>query len=259
VSLPEHVSRYWRASDRSFQRLRPTWWGAVVTDARYPAIWDVNYARVDVSSGEVGLDDVSAELAPALVRAGVATFHVVCLAPDLDTGVLPALAVLGHGRTWDVVMDLVDDPRISPDIEVIELEPGPALWPTIGESLALFGVDDVDARTQLVRIEAEVLTPAGKRWFGVIDADRVVATAALMVFDGVGHVDNVATSPEARGRGFASAITARLVREAQVAGAEHVMLLADPDAPTVTRLYERLGFRDVGRLASTKGPVADLA
>ncbi len=33
------------------------------------------------------------------------------------------------------------------------------------------------------------------------------------------------------------------------------MLFADPDAPAVLRLYERLGFREVGRIAATKGPI----
>ena len=136
-----------------------------------------------------------------------------------------------------------------------ELEPGPELWATVRDSFELFGVEGEDARLQLARIEEEVLTPAGKRWFGVRQGGRIVASAALMVFDHVGHVDNVTTFPRARGRGFATAIAARIVAEAPAAGAEDLMLFADPDAPAVLRLYERLGFREAGRIAATRGPL----
>jgi ribosomal protein S18 acetylase RimI-like enzyme len=255
MALPGHVLRYWRAGDRAFASVRSTGWGAVVTDPRYPAVWDVNYARVDVPSGRVSLDDVARELTPALGEAGVTTFHVVCYEPEPEAGVLAELERAGHSRSWDVVMDRIAPAAVTPEAEVAELEPGPELWATIRETFALFGVEGEDARTQLARIEAEVLTPAGKRWFGVRDDGRIVASAALMVFDGVGHVDNVTTFPEARGRGYATAITARIVEEAAAAGVDDLMLFADPDAPRILALYERLGFREVGRIAATRGPV----
>jgi hypothetical protein len=33
-----------------------------------------------------------------------------------------------------------------------------------------------------------------------------------------------------------------------------VMLLADPGAPRVIAMYERMGFREAGRLVSIRGP-----
>ena len=107
---------------------------------------------------------------------------------------------------------------------------------------------------QLVRLNHDVLRPLGKRWFGIREERRVVATGTLLSLDGVAYVDDVATLPAFRGRGFASAVVARVVREASAAGAEEVYLLADPDAARVIAMYERLGFREVGRLASTRGP-----
>jgi ribosomal protein S18 acetylase RimI-like enzyme len=268
VSLPEHVSRFWRAVDDAFQRVDPTWWGAVVTDTRYRGIHDVNYARIDVPSSDPSLDEVAREVAPALERAGVGTLHLVCFDPVADVGLLPEATALGHRSTWDAVMDHVTDGSVAGprghtmaaiELDVVELDHSAELWASVGASFVHFGVEDVEHRGQLLRIEQDVLTRAGKRWFGVADDGVVVAMGAVLVLEGVGYVDNVLTFPEARGRGFATAITARIVREAREAGAEHVVLFADPDDPAVMRMYERLGFREVGRLASTKGPLSSLA
>ena len=100
------------------------------------------------------------------------------------------------------------------------------------------------------------MLPGGKRWFGVRD-DRgtIVSVAALVLLEEVGYVDNVATFPQARGRGYASAATGSVIDAARKTGVEGIFLLADPDEPAVVRMYERLGFRGAGRLASTRGPV----
>jgi ribosomal protein S18 acetylase RimI-like enzyme len=122
--------------------------------------------------------------------------------------------------------------------------------------MALFGVDPPPTVAQLCSLERDVLAPGGKRWFGVRDAGGVpISLGALIVLEGVGYVDNVATFPEARGRGYASAVTARVVRIAREEGAQRVWLLADPDEPRIGRMYERLGFRAIGSIASTKGPL----
>jgi ribosomal protein S18 acetylase RimI-like enzyme len=83
----------------------------------------------------------------------------------------------------------------------------------------------------------------------------IVSLAALLLLEGVGYVDNVATFPSARRRGFASALTRHVARVAFEEGASTTCLLTDPDAPKLVRLYRRLGFREAGRIASTRGPV----
>jgi ribosomal protein S18 acetylase RimI-like enzyme len=98
------------------------------------------------------------------------------------------------------------------------------------------------------------LEPAGKRWFGVREGGRVVSAGTLLVLDGAAYIDDVATLPGSRGRGYASAVVRTIVQEARRAGAAEIYLLADPGAPRVIAMYERLGFREVGRLASTRGP-----
>jgi len=256
MPIPEHIHRFWKALDERHFHADPTWWGAVVTEPRFPAIWDFNYARIDEPAPDLTLREVAHRLLPALAAVGTDMFHVVCFHPEETTDLLVELSTLGHTLSWDLVMDLTEAPAIDPRaVHVEPLEAGEELWSRVEESLALFG-NDPAVSEQLRRIEEETFSPEHKRWLGVRDHDgTIVALAALVQLEGVGYLDNVATFPEARGRGMASAIVARAIELARSSGAEHVSLFADPDALPVVRMYERLGFRGVGRLASTKGPV----
>jgi ribosomal protein S18 acetylase RimI-like enzyme len=236
--------------------VEPTWWGAVVTDGRFPAIWDANYARIDEPAPDVSLDDVAAALVPALDRSGTDVFHTVMFHPEETTGLLTELSTVGHTLSWDMIMERIGSPSITVDNAIVEeLEPGAELWDRVGASMELFGIEP-DVALQLRSVEEVLPSAGGKRWFGIRDAEDVlISLAALITLDGVGYVDDVATSPQGRGKGYASALTARVVDEALASGARHVCLLVDPDDPVVMRMYERLGFRDVGRLASTRGPL----
>jgi len=256
MAIPEHIHRFWTALDERHFRAEPTWWGAVVTEARFPAIWDFNYARVDEPASELTLQEVADALLPALAEVGTDTFHVLFFHPEETTDLMVELSTLGHTLSWDLVMDLTAAPTIAPqDVRVEPLEAGDELWARVEDSLALFG-NDATVSEQLRRIEEETFSTEHKRWLGVRDDDgTIVALAALVQLEGVGYLDNVATFPQARGRGMASAIVSRAIELARDSGAEHVSLFADPDALPVVRMYERLGFREVGRLASTKGPV----
>jgi ribosomal protein S18 acetylase RimI-like enzyme len=111
---------------------------------------------------------------------------------------------------------------------------------------------------QLHQLERVLTSDGVKRWFGIRDErGTLVSLGALAQLEAVGHVDNVATFPRSRGRGLASAVTARIVTQARAAGAEHVCLFADPNDASVIGMYERLGFREVGRLPATRGPIPD--
>jgi ribosomal protein S18 acetylase RimI-like enzyme len=256
VPIPSYVQRFWRALDDLFSNVEPTWWGAVVTDGRFPRIWDANYARIDVEAPGLTAAEVEIELLPALRAAGSSTQHVVTFHPESSGRLLTELSARGHRLGWDLVMDLSEAPPPPDPIDVEELRPSDELWERVAASFELFGVDPEESVDQLRVIETDVLLPGGKRWFGVRD-DRgaIVSLAALVQLEDVGYVDNVATFPDARGRGYASAVTRSVIDAAREAGAVGTFLLADPDERAVVGMYERLGFRGVGRLASTRGPV----
>jgi ribosomal protein S18 acetylase RimI-like enzyme len=259
--IPDHVIGFWRDLDTLFGTVEPTWWGAVVTDARFPAIWDANYARVDVASEEVRARDLDRALLPALRAAGTDSYHVVSFHPERTRTLITELTTRGHRLTWDLVMDRPAGPGsltigVEGTLEVEELADGDELWEAVTASLPSFGVDAADAAEQLRSIERDVMLPGGKRWFGLRD-DRgaIVSIGAHIVLGDVGYVDNVATVEQARRRGYASAVTAHLVNRAQDAGAHHVCLFADPESAGIVRMYKRIGFRPTGRLAATRGPI----
>ena len=88
----------------------------------------------------------------------------------------------------------------------------------------------------------------------MVDGERRVALAALLVLERTAFIDHVATFPAARRRGHAEALTRRLVSEATASGAERTYLLADPECDAV-RIYGRVGFDAIGHLASWLSPL----
>jgi ribosomal protein S18 acetylase RimI-like enzyme len=258
VSVPDHVRRAWHALDASFATVEPTAWGAVVTDGRFPRIWDANYARVDADDPALRAGDVEEALLPALARVGADIEHVLTFHHEAHASLLAELSSRGHRLGWDLVMDLEpDEVTAGSDADPIEeLRDGPELWDRVAATFALFGVDGSEAVTQLRALERDVLARGGKRWFGVRDeGGRLVSLAAMLLLEGSAYLDNVATFPEARGRGYATALTTRIAGEAQAAGAGHLWLLCDADDADVVRMYRRVGFREAGLIASTRGPL----
>jgi GNAT superfamily N-acetyltransferase len=252
--LPDDLIRFWRALDDRLSAVRPTWWGAVVTDDRFPAIWDTNYARIDRPVDGLRLREVEEILVPALELVGSEIFHVVSFFPEETRDVLSELSSRGHTLSWDVVMRFegaVDTDARRPVVD--EMGAGAELWDTVEASLSLFEITDPGVVRQLRRLEEEVLSRCGKRWFAVREDGKPASIAALLELARVGYLDNVATFPHARGKGYASALTAHAVETALAGGAEQVYLFVDPEGPL--RMYRRLGFEEVGRVASTKGPI----
>jgi len=79
-----------------------------------------------------------------------------------------------------------------------------------------------------------------------------VSVAALFDAAGVAGIYNVATVPEARGRGIGRAVTAEALAEGARRGLAVAALGASPPGYPV---YRRLGFKEIGRLRSF-GPTA---
>lgn len=243
----------WRAHDAAFEHVTPAWWGAVVSDRRYPAINEANYARVEARS-PVRLAEIEAELLPT--GAGGPRSHVVVFHPEEQTELLTEVGTRGDRIVWDLVMV-----HRGPATEIGSDDPVPgalteetrtfdeAFWRAHAESTRLFDVEDPRTLEELQALERETLIPLGRRWFTVRRDGEPVAFASLLVVDGIAFLDHVVTFPEARRRGYAEALTRRALAEAIAAGATSTFLLADPDG-SAERIYRRIGFEPVTHLAS---------
>jgi GNAT superfamily N-acetyltransferase len=244
----EPLLRFWRAQDDLFDRVEPTWWGAVVSDPRYPSIQEPNYARVETRQ-PVRLAEVEEVLLPAMARSRAGRLHVVVFHPEDQTDLVVEASTRGERIAWDLVMQhrgagTDRDPRV---VELRRLDE--RFWTAHRASLRAFDIVDAEALDQLASIERDLLVPAGRRWFAVREGERIEALAALLVLDGVGYLDHVVTFPHARRRGFATALGRRAVAEAAGSGADRVYLLAEPGGDAA-RIYEAIGFAPVTQIAS---------
>jgi GNAT superfamily N-acetyltransferase len=244
------IARFFAATDALLERVEQTWWGAVVTDPRFPDVHDVNYARVDTAMPDLRLKDIGGPLLTALRVSGARHFHVGLLDPEGCPRLLDDLQQAGHSLSWDNVMEFRGSaPNGARGHRVEELDPGDAeLWVMQDLIFREFGVGDQEARRQLMAWARDVLAPAGRRWFAIRLDGRVAGMGSVHVQAGVGYVDDVLTLPRFRRRGVASGIVVRLVDEARAGGAEHVVLLTDQPDPI--RLYRKLGFEETARVAS---------
>jgi len=244
--------RFWRALDSSMERVVETPWGAVVSDARFPTIWDVNYARVDAER-DVRLSDVRAALDSELARTGARHEHLVCFWPELQTGLLGELGRGGNRISWDIVMIHRGGEPEPPAIAVEEVKTfDDAFWRAVRTSLAAFDVTEPASLDQLMRLEREVALPDGKRWFSIrrSSGEEPLGLGALIEHEGVAYLDHIVTVPEARKRGYGSAMVRKIVQVARDDGMHWITLLADRGGKPAD-LYRRLGFEDLTYLASS--------
>jgi ribosomal protein S18 acetylase RimI-like enzyme len=256
VGTPKALVDLFGATDALLGTVRTTWWGAVVTDERYPAIHDVNYARVEASQPDLRLAEVGEAMLPALREARATHEHVVLFDPTGMDPFLEDLRARGDRIGWDTAMEFAgptpDGVAEANPVEEIEVFDA-AFWAAQRRAFHEFDVTEDAALDQILGWERDVLLPFGKRWFGVRIDDAYAGFGALLVHGEAGYLDNVVTLPEARRRGVAGSVVLRIVAEARAAGAERVFLLADQPGPI--KLYGRLGFRECGRIASSLRPL----
>ncbi|WP_317620642.1 GNAT family N-acetyltransferase [Actinoplanes sp. KI2] len=86
--------------------------------------------------------------------------------------------------------------------------------------------------------------------------EGVLASGVLMRVDDVAEIAGVATLPSARGRGYASQLTATLARRALTDRVSLIFLSAGDD--DVARLYTRVGFRRIGTACIAEPAAASL-
>lgn len=88
-------------------------------------------------------------------------------------------------------------------------------------------------------------------YYGAYEGERLAAVAGTHVIslpDGIAVVGNVFTHPKYRGRGLGTLVTGAVTQHVLSMGCREVVLSVDPRNEPAVRAYERLGYREVGRL-----------
>jgi ribosomal protein S18 acetylase RimI-like enzyme len=232
--------------------LRPTPWGAIVTDSRYPRVYEANHASILRPAPDLTLQDIRTELLPALEEAGATHEHIEVMDADDDCPALRDLLASPGKHDPDVVMVYEDEGPAGarragfhePEgIQVEEVEhPDDSFWNLYrlvpneyGERLPNEVLDQMLTRVR------ELFLPWERFYVGVVDG-AIAGLVSVLTLEGVAYIDNVVTLPRFRRRGIATAAVTRAVSASLEAGAEMVFLLAEENG-SPQRLYELLGFR----------------
>jgi GNAT superfamily N-acetyltransferase len=252
AALPDPLHSFWYEMSELNAACRRTRWGAVVSDPRFPLVWDANHAAVLEDAPGLTLEEIRSQLHPALRRAGAPFEHV----EFWESPASPALRELREGSD-----------RGRPDVDLVFEGPAP---PGPDRTLDLREIDHPDDRfldwyrgsrlefgdalsdevlEQLLARDLIVLVPAGLRWFVAYVDEEPAGFTSLLSLGGVGYIDGVVTTRPFRRRGIATATVARALQASLFEGDALVHLLAEEHG-SARALYERLGFRVWGSVES---------
>jgi GNAT superfamily N-acetyltransferase len=227
---------------RTADAVRPIEAGIVLSTPSLPAVWAVNQLRV----AEALTFDELVDLAENEL-AGLDHRHIAVEHQAAGPGLEDAFRAAG----WKVERDLVMTHSAAADREAETSIVVDAGEDEVLEMMRRWYETDEPApgeTEQLVAFGRREARALGDRMLGVRSGDgRLVAISKLRSDGFTAQVEDVYAAPEARGRGFASALVSRAVALARDAGHDQIFIVADDnDWPKL--LYERLGFRGVGNL-----------
>jgi ribosomal protein S18 acetylase RimI-like enzyme len=232
--------------ERCAERIVPFRFGRALFNDTLPLVWDLNVLRVERPAGATA-EAVAAEAERLHSEAGHAHRRVAVN----DEGAGDALADSFRGLGWRADRFLAmgwrgTSERVATTSAAVEEVDAAALRPlreaivrsrpwATGEEVARMVVDST-----------ELFGRTGNARHFAVRTNGQVASAADLYSDGrTAQIEDVATFPEQRGRGYATAVVLRAVEEALATGHDFVFLVADAeDWPK--ELYVRLGFAPLG-------------
>ncbi|MEX2458325.1 MAG: GNAT family N-acetyltransferase [Actinomycetota bacterium] len=169
--------------------------------------------------------------------------------PDLGDLLLARGWTFDEEMPWmaasiDSILAGLPEPPEDLRIEAVEGDAAQARW--LAAMTAGFGLGN-SGRAAMTRLADAVGYGRDRPWrrFAGTMGGRAVGSSGLMISSRVAGIYNVATDPEFRRRGIASAMTGRALREARDRGYQVAILGASPMGLPV---YTRMGFVEVCRL-----------
>jgi GNAT superfamily N-acetyltransferase len=217
--------------------------GLLATTPSLPAVWWLNQLRVNQPLTFEAVAGLADEHQSGLGYRQITVEH---------QGAGPELERAFRAASWKVERDLLMVLDAEPD------RPGDtSVVVDAGEEevMALMERWHNDDRSQTPQELAELVASSRREvqahdssLLGVRSSDgKLVAMTQLRSHESIGQVEDVYTVAEARGRGYARALVTHAIELARGAGHDLVFITAD-DEGWPKLLYERLGFRGIGRI-----------
>jgi ribosomal protein S18 acetylase RimI-like enzyme len=229
--------------DMAGSQVEPFRFGTAIFTPELPLRHDSNYLLVEAVPDGISAADLVEEAERVQGPAGLE--HRLLFFRDAALGerFAPELVSLGWRRDRHVLMTQRRQPERAVDTRIVSEVTEATLRDARARQIRSYPWGTPEVARQL--LDAKLRVPVETRFFAVI-VDGTVASYSDLYIDGeIAQVEDVATMPEQRGRGYASAVVLRAVEEARAAGAELVFLVADAeDWPK--ELYRRLGFEEIG-------------
>jgi GNAT superfamily N-acetyltransferase len=231
--------------DACVERVVETRFGPALFNDTYRILWMLNVLRVE-RAGNATAEEIAQEAEQVQGLAGVPHRRVLVTDPDAGTCLAPGFRKLGWTSDHFLFMVLKRPSQRSADSSGVT-EVGVETLFELRRAITMEQLPDTtpDELEQIIDSHALFEGPGNARHFAVV-VDGQVASATDLFSDGqTAQVEEVATLPQFRGRGYASAVVQRAVDEALATGHDFVFLTADVD-DWPKELYARLGFDDVG-------------
>jgi ribosomal protein S18 acetylase RimI-like enzyme len=183
------------------------------------------------------------------ILGGAGRTHRVILTFDeqLAERLVPQFEALGWLLHRHVLMVQRREPEKRADTSIVREVDESALRPGRMKAIVAQPWGSPELARELLDAKVMLADRAQTRFYGVEADGEIVAWSDLYLAQGIGQVEDVATEPEHRGKGYATAVVLRAVEDARLAGADLVFLVADDD-DWPKELYARLGFDPIGRL-----------
>jgi ribosomal protein S18 acetylase RimI-like enzyme len=226
--------------DRCVERVVETRFGPALFNDTHSTIWFLNVLRAD-NAGDASAEEIAAETDRVQAELG----HRRVILPVGRDDLVEGFRHLEWEPDHFLFMAYRGDSEPVDTTRTEEVRPEQIRQ--LREAIIREWQKDADTKTVSEIISAEMLQvqAANSRIFGIVEDGVVVSSAQLYSHGGTAQVEEVATLPDHRGRGYAKALVTRAVEEAVTGKHEFIFLVADGD-DWPKKLYARLGFEELG-------------
>ncbi len=216
---------------------RPWSRGTAFVTPTLPKVWDANYLSLE-RFDDLDAGAIDAEATAVATASGLAHATVVVADEAVGARLARRLGGLGYETTRFAVMTL----RSTPDAPAVEVElvDGAEVAASRRELTLESFPGDEELADQLAELDRRLAT-IPSRWFAVREKGEVLARAWLRADGHTAQVEDVATTPTARGRGLARAVVSAAASAAAAEGHDLTFVITDADETTPS-LYRKVGF-----------------